>query len=57
MSARIVTGGKYNCRVIWIQPSSLMKKNRQEILDWNPDLHPDQVKLIKGTATQKRKIS
>ena len=57
MSARIITGGKYNCRVIWIQPSSLMKKNRQEILDWNPDLHPDQVKLIKGTATQKRKIS
>ena len=56
-SARIVTGGKYNSRVIWIQPSSLMKKNRQEILDWNPDLHPDQVKLIKGTASQKRAIS
>ena len=56
-SARIVTGGKFNCRVIWIQPSSLIKKNQQEILDWNPDLTPDQVQIIKGTAAQKKKIA
>lgn len=56
-SARIVTAGKYNCRVIWIQPSSLMRKNQEEILKWNPDLKPEQVQLIKGTQSQKKKIS
>ena len=56
-SARIVTNGQFNCRVIWIQPSSLMNKNRKEILKWNPDLGQDQVQLIKGTANQKQKIA
>ena len=55
-SASIVYGGRFNCRVIWIQPSSLLEKNKQEILDWNIDLLPSQVKVVKGSTVQKKKI-
>lgn len=56
-SAINTTSGRFNSRVIWIQPSSLMNKNKKEILDWNPDLKESQVQIIKGTASQKQKIA
>lgn len=52
-----VTGGKYNCRAIWIQPSSLMEKNREELLAWNPTWQPHHVKVITGTAAKKKKLA
>lgn len=56
-AAKNISGGQYRGRAIWIQPSSLMEKNRKELLMWNPTLKPDQVQVIKGTSGQKRKIS
>lgn len=55
-SAFNVTGAKFSCRVIWIQPSSLLNKNRRELLDWNIDLGQDQVQVVKGTHLQRQKI-
>lgn len=55
-SASTIYGGRFNCRVIWIQPSSLLEKNKEELLDWNIDLLPSQVKVVKGTTMQKQKI-
>ena len=57
LSAFNTTKEQFSCRIIWIQPSSLLNKNRKEILDWNPDLKPDQVKIVKGTHNQRTKIS
>lgn len=34
-SATQVTNGQFNCRVIWIQPMSLLNKNQKELLNWN----------------------
>lgn len=56
-SAARLSNGKFNCRAIWIQPSSLMKKNREELLKWNPQFSPDMVQLISGSATKKKNIS
>lgn len=56
-SATIVTKGQFNCRVIWIQPMSLLNKNQKEILTWNVDLKPEQVQIVKGTHLQRQKIS
>lgn len=56
-SAKKVIGGPVTGRAIWIQPSSLMEKNRKELLMWNTFLNQDQVKVIKGTAIQKKKIA
>lgn len=52
-----VSKGKYQSRAIWIQPSSLMEKNRKELLKWNPDFLPEQVKVVRGTAAKKKKLS
>lgn len=51
-----ITNGQFQARTIWIQPSSLMVKNKNEILAWNPDFSNHHVKVIAGTATQKDKI-
>ncbi|URG13804.1 hypothetical protein [Acinetobacter phage vB_AbaS_TCUP2199] len=51
-----VTGGIYNCRAIWIQPSSLMEKNRQELLSWNPTWSESAVKVVQGTPAKKKRI-
>ena len=56
-SSTQITKGKFNCRVIWIQPMSLLNKNQRELLDWNPDLSPEQFKIVKGTHLQRQKIS
>lgn len=56
-SAKNIIGGGVNARAIWIQPSSLMEKNRKELLMWNPFLTQDQVKVVKGTALQKSRIT
>lgn len=56
-SAKKVLGGPITGRAIWIQPSSLMEKNRKELLMWNTFLTEDQVKVVKGTAIQKKKIA
>lgn len=55
-SAKKTIGGTLTGRAIWIQPSSLMEKNRKELLMWNSFLTQDQVKVVKGTAIQKKKI-
>lgn len=34
--------------VVWVQPKSLMRKNRNEILKWCPDLDPEQVIIVDG---------
>src|SRR5690606_21217743 len=34
-SAKKAIGGNITGRAIWIQPSSLMEKNRKELLMWN----------------------
>lgn len=52
---RIKSNGKYYARAIWIQPSSLMEKNRKELLTWNPQFKPHEVKVIAGSAAQKKK--
>lgn len=52
-----LTNGKFNCRAIWIQTSSLMKKNHQELLKWNPDLTPDMVQMISGSPAKKKRLS
>ena len=56
-SAATVTNGQFNCRVIWIQPMSLLNKNQKELLAWNVDLKPEQVQIVKGTHLQRQKIS
>lgn len=55
-SMRIVTQGRLNARAIWIQPTSLMSKNRDELLMWNSHLNGSEVKILKGTAAQKEEI-
>ena len=55
-SATIVTKGKYNARAVWIQPVSLMKKNRKEVLMWNPHFSESDVKMVVGTAAKKKSI-
>lgn len=55
-SAVNTSNGKYQSRVIWIQPSSLMNKNRREILDWNPDIHPTEVRVVQGAKSKKDDI-
>lgn len=52
-----VSNGKYNCRAIWIQPSSLMEKNRKELLKWNPHFKSNEVQVIKGTPSKKKAIA
>lgn len=51
-----VSKGQYHSRAIWIQPSSLMEKNRKELLKWNPDFKPEQVKVVNGTLGKKKKL-
>ena len=53
-SAKNLTNGKYNGRAIWIQPSSLMEKNREELLMWNSEFKASQVKVIKGKNANKK---
>lgn len=55
-SIATVSGGNYFARAIWIQPSSLMEKNREELLTWNPDFKDHHVKVVKGTAKKKQAI-
>ena len=45
-SNRIVSQGRLNSRVIWIQPSSLLNKNKEELLMWNTFLKETDVKII-----------
>lgn len=52
-----LSNGEYSSRAIWIQPMSLMEKNRQELLMWNPNFKPHHVKVIKGTPTKKKALA
>lgn len=56
LSAHTYTSGKFHCRAIWIQPSTLMQKNKDEMLVWNSQFDDSQVKVVRGTAAQKKKI-
>ena len=55
-SNRIVSQGRLNSRVIWIQPASLLNKNKEELLMWNSFLKESDVKIVQGTALNKDKI-
>ena len=55
-SNRIVSQGRLNSRVIWIQPSSLLNKNKEELLMWNTFLKETDVKIVQGSALNKNKI-
>lgn len=45
-----------NEKVIWIQPNSIIFKNRQELLLWT-GLKEHEIQIIKGTPAQKHKIA
>lgn len=55
-SMRIVSKGLLNARAIWIQPTSLINKNKEEMLMWNKHLTAESVRIVGGTALQKQKI-
>lgn len=38
---------------VWSQPKSLLQKNKDEILEFNPDLHPDEVIIFDGNNVKK----
>lgn len=42
-------------RVIWLQPNSLLHKNKEELLAWTK-LNSDQIQIVKGTPARKEKI-